>query len=61
MQNKIKIDVIQLFIATFENHLITLEEQKNNIKDFKIHFINWMCKQNLSQFREKRIGKTNQI
>jgi len=60
MQNKIKIDVIKLFISTFENHLITMEEQKKTLKDFKSHFINWLGKQNLSQFRVKRIGKTNQ-
>ncbi len=61
MQNKIKIDVIKIFITTFENHLITMEEQKKSIKDFKVHFTNWLSKQNLSQFRVKKIGKTNQI
>ena len=61
IQNKVKINVIQLFITTFENHLITMEEQKNNLKDFKTHFIHWLAKQNLSQFRVKKIGKTNQI
>ena len=61
MQNKIKIDVIKLFITTFESHLIAMEEQKKNIKDFKSHFTYWLAKQNLSQFRVKKIGKTNQI
>jgi len=61
MQNKIKIDVIQLFITTFENHLITMEEQKNSLKEFKSHFIHWLKKQDLSKFRVKKMGKTNQI
>lgn len=61
MQNKIKIDVIKLFLTTFENHLITMEEQKKTLKDFKSHFIHWLNKQNLSQFKIKKVGKTNQI
>jgi len=61
MQNKIKIDVIKLFLTTFENHLISMAEEKSDLKKFKSHFIHWLNKQNLSQFREKRIGKTNQV
>jgi len=61
VQNKIKIDVIKLFITTFENHLITMEEQKSNLKEFKSHFIHWLKKQDLSKFRVKKMGKTNQI
>ena len=61
MQNFVKIDVIKLFIDTFVNHLITHQEQKKDLKSFKSHFSNWLNKQNLAQFREKKVGKTNQV
>lgn len=61
MQSKIKIDVVKIFLDTFESHLITMEEQKKTLKDFKEHFSHWIKKQNLSNFSEKKIGKTNQI
>ena len=38
MQHKISIDVVKIFIDNFENHLITMEEQKKTLKEFKEHF-----------------------
>ena len=60
-KNNVKIDVIKLYIDIFVDHLITMEEQKENIKEFKSHFNNWLGKQDLSKHRTKRMGKTNQI
>jgi len=61
MQNKISIDVVNFFIDNFNDHLITMEEQKSNLKDYKEHFTHWLKKQDLSSFRKKISGKTNQI
>lgn len=61
MQSKIKIEVVKIFLDTFENHLITMQEQKKTLKDFKEHFSHWIKKQNVSNFSDKPIGKTNQI
>jgi len=61
MQNKVSIDVINVFIDNFESHLITMQEQKKTLKEYKEHFTHWIKKQNLSNFRVKVIGKTNQI
>ena len=43
MQNKGK--NIKEFISKFDKHLITLQEQKKNVKEYKQHFINWLAKQ----------------
>jgi hypothetical protein len=61
MQNKVKTDVIILFLVNFENHLVVMEEQKKSLKEVKEHFTHWLNKQDLSNFREKIFGKTNQI
>jgi len=61
MQTRIKPDLVVTFIDSFESHLITMEEQKQTTKDFKTHFTHWLNKQDLSHFRTKKIGKTNQI
>jgi len=61
IQSKIKIDVVKIFLDTFESHLITMQEQKKTLKDFKEHFSHWIKKQNISNFSDKPIGKTNQI
>lgn len=61
MQNKINIDTVKLFIDTFESHLIIMEEQKKTVKQYKEHFTHWFKKQDLSNFRTKQFGKTNQI
>lgn len=61
MQSKISIDAVKLYLGYFEDHLVTMEEQKNNTKDFKSHFTYWLKKQDLSQHRKKVIGRTNQI
>jgi len=44
MQSKIKIDVVKIFLDTFESHLITMQEQKKTLKDFKEHFSHWIKK-----------------
>lgn len=61
MQNKIDIDVTKLWLKNFIDHLISMEEQKINLKEFKQHFVYWLKKQDLSNFRRKIIGKTNQV
>ena len=61
MQSHIKPDLVMSFIDTFESHLITMQEQKQNEAEFKRHFTHWLNKQDLSHFKTKRIGKTNQI
>lgn len=66
MQYKIKPNVINVYLESFENHLITTQEQKKSTKDFKEHFSNWMKKQNVSTFVERKsgdkpFGTTNQI
>lgn len=61
MQNKINTDTVKLFIDTFESHLIIMEEQKKTVKEYKEHFTHWFKKQDLSNFRIKQLGKTNQI
>lgn len=61
MQNKISIDIVKLFIDTFESHLIQMQEQKKTVKEYKEHFTHWFKKQDLSNFRIKSFGKTNQI
>lgn len=61
MQNNVDIDVIKLYLNHFNDHLITMEEQKVNTKDYKQHFTHWFKKQDLSNFRKKVVGKTNQI
>lgn len=61
MQNKINTDTVKLFIDTFESHLIIMEEQKKTVKEYKEHFTHWFKKQDLSNFRTKQFGKTNQI
>jgi hypothetical protein len=61
MQNKVSTNVINIFLDSFENHLITMQEQKKTVKEYKEHFTHWMKKQDLSNFREKVRSKTNQI
>jgi hypothetical protein len=61
LNNKVSKDVVSVYLDYFEAHLITMEEQKVNTRDFKQHFVHWLNKQDLSQHRKKVIGKTNQI
>lgn len=61
MQAKVKKEIIVLYLDNFEKHLITMEDQKRTVKDFKEHFSHWIKKQNFSDFTERPIGKTNQI
>lgn len=61
MQNKINVDIVKVFIDTFESHLIQMQEQKKTVKEYKEHFTHWFKKQDLSSFRIKSFGKTNQI
>lgn len=61
MQNKITPEVVNVYIDNFENHLITMQEQKKTLKEYKEHFTHWFKKQDLSEFRIKSYGKTNQI
>ena len=60
-QNGLYRGTVELFLKHFEGHLITMDEVKKNLKDFKQHFVHWLKKQDLSNHREKRIGRTNQV
>lgn len=42
IQNGIKKNNLDKLLDVFHNHLIMTDEFKNNIKDFKSHFINWL-------------------
>jgi hypothetical protein len=33
MQNKVSTNVINIFLESFENHLITMQEQKKTVKE----------------------------
>lgn len=60
-ENKnISTDAVVLYLGYFEKHLISMQEQKKYIKDFKEHFVHWLNKQNLSIHKEKTTSKTNQ-
>ena len=61
MQNKVSPEIVNLYLDNFENHLIQMEEQKKTAKEYKEHFTHWFKKQDLSNFRVKSLGKTNQI
>lgn len=61
MQNRIKPDVTKIYLQHFLEHLITMQEQKTNVKEFKTHFTHWLNKQDLSQHTTRVIGKTNQV
>lgn len=61
MQNRIRLDGINFFLDHFENHLVAMQEQKHNSKEFKEHFSHWLRKQDLSLFSVKIMGRTNQI
>ena len=61
MQNKVKPELVVSFIDSFESHLITMQEQKESESEFKRHFTHWLNKQDLSHFKTKTIGKTNQV
>ncbi len=61
MQNKVKYNIVKLFLEQFNDHLVTMEEQKTGIKEYKQHFTHWFKKQDLSNFRKKTIGRSNQI
>lgn len=66
IEHKIKTDLVKIYLDTFENHLIGIEEQKTSTKEFKYHFKSWMKKQNFSAFIERKsgdkpFGTTNQI
>ena len=61
MKCKVRIDVVKLYLDNFVIHLLAMDEYKRNIKEFKIHYVNWIQKQDLSQHKTKRVGRSNQI
>lgn len=61
MQKQVKLETINLYLEKFDYHLIEHQEQKETLKDYKSHFVYWLNKQNLSNYRKKVIGKTNQV
>ncbi len=61
MQKQVKLETINLYLDKFDYHLIEHQEQKESLKDYKSHFVYWLNKQNLSNYRKKVIGKTNQV
>lgn len=60
-QAKITVIGIKYFLPHFDEHLITCEEQKESLKEYKKHFANWLKKQDVSMFHNGYTGKTNQI
>ncbi len=40
----LKPEKLKIKLEEFKNHLISIGEQKNNMRDFKSHFINWISK-----------------
>jgi hypothetical protein len=61
MQNRVNPEAISFFLNNFESHLITMEEQKKTLKEFKEHFSHWLRKQDMSVFKTKVLGKSNQL
>lgn len=61
MQQKVSPDAVRVFIDSFRDHLVIMEEQKPNEKEFKKHFSNWINKQDLSNLRTKPAGRSNQL
>ena len=61
MQKQVKLETINLYLDKFDYHLIEHQEQKETLKDYKSHFVYWLNKQNLSNYRKKVIGNTNQV
>ena len=61
MKCNVRIDVVKLYLENFVIHLVAMGEDKTNIKEFKIHYVNWIQKQDLSQHKTKRVGRSNQI
>ena len=49
--NKTKVDIIKNMLSKFDSHLITVEETKKNLKEYKQHFSNWIRKQELTTKR----------
>jgi hypothetical protein len=45
MQNKRSVFKIRQMLLDFERHLIQIQEQKTDLKEFKKHFVNWLKKQ----------------
>ena len=58
---KVRIEVVKIYLENFKIHLIAMDEEKINIKEFKSHYTNWIQKQDLSQHKTKRAGRSNQI
>jgi hypothetical protein len=38
MQNKVSTNVINIFLESFENHLITMQEQKKTVRNTKTFY-----------------------
>jgi hypothetical protein len=55
-----KMDLVLAKITEFENHLITIGEQKKSIREFKQHFVSWLAIQK-SKATEKRKSPTANI
>jgi hypothetical protein len=55
-----KMDLVLAKITEFENHLITIGEQKKSIREFKQHFVSWLAIQK-SKATEKGKSPTANI
>ena len=53
MQNKCDKPTIEKYLDLFVSHLITISEQKENLREFKTHFTNWLNKQKIEKVRSK--------
>ena len=61
MNRSVSVDAVKVFISQFERHLIGIELQKPNLKDFKSHFVYWFDKQSVANLIDKPTGRSNQI
>lgn len=58
---KITLEGVKVFLNHFDEHLIITQEQKNELKDYKMHFSSWLRKQDVSMFNNGYRTGTNQI
>lgn len=60
MQNKIYPEKLFEYVEEFERHLFSTEEQKTDLKEFKIHFTNWIRRQDIIPHPASLATGTNQ-
>lgn len=54
MQTRSNKETIIKYLNIFNNHLISISEQKQNLKDYKTHFTHWIKKQSIVRVKQKQ-------